>query len=128
LSLQLQWKSLKLYIWLFYVLPLNEMSYFLSELFLIKKFATESLTWCCADKYSRKGTYEKCVTVPLHITLYAGFGRTVNSFSDSYYADNWDNGNCTLEASPLLHINNTTSTVHKLFIHLEVNCYKFLRK
>jgi hypothetical protein len=37
-------------------------------------------------------------------------------------------GNCTLEASPLLHINNTTSTVHKLFIRLEVNCYKFLRK
>jgi hypothetical protein len=37
-------------------------------------------------------------------------------------------GNCTLEASPLLQINNTTSTVHKLFIRLEAKCYKFLRK
>jgi hypothetical protein len=37
-------------------------------------------------------------------------------------------GNCTFEASPLLQINNTTSTVHKLFIRLAAKCYKFLRK
>jgi hypothetical protein len=36
--------------------------------------------------------------------------------------------NCTLEASPLLKINSTSSTLHKLFIRLEAKYYKFLSK
>jgi hypothetical protein len=37
-------------------------------------------------------------------------------------------GNCTIKASPLLQINNTTSTVHKLFIYSEAKYYNFLYK
>jgi hypothetical protein len=37
-------------------------------------------------------------------------------------------GNCTLEVSPLPQINNTTSTVHKLFIYSQAKYYNFLRK
>jgi hypothetical protein len=37
-------------------------------------------------------------------------------------------GNCAFKASPLLHKNNTTSTVCKLFIRLVAKCYKFLGK
>jgi hypothetical protein len=33
--------------------------------------------------------------------------------------------NCTLEVSPLLKINNTTSTVQKLFVYSETIYYNF---
>jgi hypothetical protein len=41
---------------------------------------------------SGEGPVVGSVTVPLHITLYAGFGRTVNSFSGLCHGDNSDNG------------------------------------
>jgi hypothetical protein len=37
-------------------------------------------------------------------------------------------GNCTLEVHPLLQIDNTTSTFHKLFIYSEAKYYNFLGK
>jgi hypothetical protein len=37
-------------------------------------------------------------------------------------------GKCTFEVSPQLQINNTTFTVHKLFIYSEAKYYNFLYK
>jgi hypothetical protein len=46
----------------------------------------------------------------------AGFGRPLDSYQDRVTAITEATGNCTIEANPLLQINNTSSTVHKLFI------------
>jgi hypothetical protein len=58
------------------------------------------------------------------LSLYVG--SSLNSHQDRVTAITETTGNCTLEASPLLQINNSTSTVHKLFIYSEAKFYKFL--
>jgi hypothetical protein len=69
------------------------------------------------------------VTAP-SLSLYscAGFGRPLDSYQDRVTAITEATGNCTLEASPLLQINNTTSIVHKLFIYSDAKYYNFLCK
>jgi hypothetical protein len=55
--------------------------------------------------------------------LCAGFGRPLDFYQVRVTAVTEATGNCTLEASPPLQINNTTSTVHKLFIYSEAKYY-----
>jgi hypothetical protein len=66
------------------------------------------------------------VTVPLHFMPASVERLTLSQVLITVIIGT--TGNCTVEASPLLHINNTTSTVRKLFIRLEAKRYKFLRK
>jgi hypothetical protein len=71
------------------------------------------------------------VVSPLFLPLYlrAGSARPLNSSQVSVTAITEATGSCTLEASPLLQINGTTtSTVHKLFIYSEAKYCNFLRK
>jgi hypothetical protein len=67
-----------------------------------------------------KNEKKQIVTVPLSfflsLHLCAGFGGSLNSYQDRVTAITEATGNCTLEVSPLIQINNTTFTVHKLFI------------
>jgi hypothetical protein len=57
--------------------------------------------------------------------LFAGCGRSLNSSQVRVTAITGATGNCTFEASPLLEINNTISTLHKLFIYLAKCCNLF---
>jgi hypothetical protein len=63
------------------------------------------------------------------LCAYAGFGRSLNSSQVRFTAITEATGSCTLEATPLLQINNTTiSIVLKVFICPEVKLSNFLRK
>jgi hypothetical protein len=64
----------------------------------------------------------------LSLYLCAGFGRPLNSYQGRVTAVTEATGNCTLEVRPQLQINNTTSTVHQLFIYAEAKYYNFLGK
>jgi hypothetical protein len=64
----------------------------------------------------------------LSLYLCAGFGRPLDSYQDRVTAITEATGNCTLKASPLLEINNTTSNLHKLFIYSEAKYYNFICK
>jgi hypothetical protein len=83
----------------------------------------ESQEWGCDTRLWSTGALTRTgswVLLPflflsffLSLYLCAGFGRSLN---------------CTLEVRPLLQINKTTSTVHKLFIYSEAKHYDFLCK
>jgi hypothetical protein len=62
------------------------------------------------------------VTIPfLSLYLYAGSGRSLNSSQVPVMPIAKATRNCTLEASSLFQINNTTTFIlHKLFICLKV--------
>jgi hypothetical protein len=69
------------------------------------------------------------VTIPfLFFCTYASFSRPFNSSQVCVTVIIEATLNYTLEASPLLQINNTTSAVHKLFIYPEAKYYNFLCK
>jgi hypothetical protein len=77
----------------------------------------------------QKDILRKTVTVPF-LSFYScpGSGRSLDSSQVRVTAITETTGNCTLEARPLFQINNTTSTVHKLFIYSESKYYNFFCK
>jgi hypothetical protein len=67
------------------------------------------------------------VTIPLlSLYLYAGSGRSQNSSQVRVTAITKATDNCTLEASPLLKINNTISSAHKMSICSKTKLCNFL--
>jgi hypothetical protein len=71
------------------------------------------------------------VTAPLSFFLCTHVPASVDHltpYQDRVTAITEATGNCTLEVRPLLQINNTTSTVHTLFIYSEAKYYNFLGK
>jgi hypothetical protein len=59
--------------------------------------------------------------------LYVGSGGSLNSSQVRVMAVTKETGSFTLEASPVLQISDTTSTVNKLFIYFEARLCIFLR-